>query len=72
MKKKKVKIIGFLTLLIAGTTSLISFKYSLFKDIVKMLKQRSISAGHFFIIKNKIVTSETLRNEIVEFTEKIK
>ena len=54
--KKKVKIIGFLTLLIAGTTSLISFKYSLFKDIVKMLKQRSISAGHFFIIKNKIVT----------------
>ena len=37
-----------------------------------MLKQRSISAGHFFIIKNKIVTSETLRNEIVEITEKIK
>jgi hypothetical protein len=35
-------------LLFAGTTSLISFKYSLFNEIVKKLKQRSISAGNIF------------------------
>jgi cytochrome c oxidase subunit 1 len=35
----EVKIIGFVTLLFAGTTSLTSFKYSIFIDTVKKLKQ---------------------------------
>jgi heme/copper-type cytochrome/quinol oxidase subunit 1 len=35
----EVKNIGFVTLLFAGTTSLTSFKYSIFIDIVKKLKQ---------------------------------
>ena len=62
------KIIGFVTLLFAGTTSLTSFKYSIFIDIVKKLKQRSLSAGNplFQLIKGG--TSETLRNEIVSNT----
>jgi len=64
----EVKIIGFLTLLYAGTTSIFSFKYSIFKDIVKKLKQGSISAGNTF--KIKFETSETLRNETVVKIEK--
>jgi len=35
----EVKFIGFVTLLYAGTISLISFKYSILNDIVKKLKQ---------------------------------
>ena len=35
----EVKIIGFVTLLFAGTTSLTSFKYSIFIDTVTKLKQ---------------------------------
>jgi hypothetical protein len=57
-------------LLFAGTTSLTSFKYSIFIDIVKKLKQRSLSAGNPLIFKGG--TSETLRNEIVSNTENIK
>lgn len=51
-------------LLFAGTTSLISFKYSHLNVIVKKLKPRSKSAGNVFIFKNG--TSETLRNKTVE------
>ena len=53
-------------MLFAGTASLISFKYSLYNEIVKKLKQRSISAGNRFLSKysEKSRTSETLRNEI--------
>ena len=47
-------------MLYAGTTLIISFKYSILNDIVKKLKQWSISAGN---ILNG--TSETSRNEIV-------
>jgi hypothetical protein len=64
-------------LLFAGTTSIISFKYSLLNDIVIKLKQtllpltlqesRSISAGHIFNFKNG--TSETTRNETIKNTE---
>jgi LAGLIDADG endonuclease len=50
-------------LLYAGTTSF-SFKYSTLIDIVKKLKQRSISAGNISFISNG--TSETLRNETVK------
>nr|YP_009710665.1 LAGLIDADG endonuclease [Amanita muscaria]QFZ98613.1 LAGLIDADG endonuclease [Amanita muscaria] len=69
--------IGFLTLLYAGTTSIFSFKYSLLNDIVKKLKRWSKSASNSllyikFINFNKTGTSETLRNEIGEITEKIK
>jgi hypothetical protein len=39
--------IGFLTLLYAGTTPLISFKHSILNDIVIELKQRSQSAGNY-------------------------
>ena len=42
----EVKFIGFVTLLFAGTTSLTSFKYSILIDIVKKLKQWSLSAGN--------------------------
>lgn len=42
----EVKFIGFVTLLFAGTTSLTSFKYSIFIDTVKKLKQWSLSAGN--------------------------
>ena len=67
----EVKYIGFLTLLYAGTTS-ISFKYSIFfLDIVKKLKQWSLSAGNSYTYI--IGTSETLRNEItINNTENIK
>ena len=98
----EVKFIGFLTLLYAGTTSLlpfgirsrtlpntlaclailrskgvkgISFKYSLLIDIVKKLKRWSKSASNSLIYLYNIIktgTSETLRNEIAESTEKIK
>jgi LAGLIDADG endonuclease len=47
-------------LLYAGKASLSSFKYSLFIDIVKKLKQWSQSAGN--ILKFKNGTSETIRN----------
>ena len=54
-------------MLYAGTTSLYSFKYSIFIDKVKKLKRRSISAGNSFILYlTKTRTSETLRNEITE------
>ena len=56
-------------MLFAGTTSLLSFRYSLLNDIVKKLKQtlevRSLSAGHIFIFKDKNGTSETLHNETI-------
>lgn len=61
-------------MLFAGTASLISFKYSLYNDIVKKLKQRSISAGNIFFIKNILEinrTSETTRNETVFLSEKV-
>ena len=41
----EVNYIGLLTLLFAGTVSLISFKYSLYKEIVKRLKQRRPRQG---------------------------
>ena len=82
----EVKYIGFLTLLFAGTISILSFKYSILNDIVKKLKRWSKSAGNRFIllynivfIKNKKLynvygsgTSETLRNETVKKSENIK
>ena len=58
-------------MLSAGTTLILSFKYFILNDIVIKLKQWSISAGNIFInIKNG--TSETLRNETVIVTEKVK
>jgi hypothetical protein len=54
-------------LLYAGTTSILSFKYSILNDTVKKLKRWSISAGNIFN-----GTSETLCNEIVVNTENIK
>jgi hypothetical protein len=68
------EVIGLLTLLFAGTTLLISFKYSLLNEIVKKLKQRSLSAGNIFkylknpfdVEEDKNRTSETIRNETVE------
>ena len=68
----EVKFIGFVTLLYAGTISLISFKYSILIDTVKKLKQRNLSAGKPFSNSSKGSTSETLRNEIVSKTENIK
>ena len=61
-------------MLYAGTTSLYSFKYSLFIDTVKKLKQRSLSAGNrlLSIYSDKSRTSETLRNEIVDNFENTK
>ena len=53
-------------MLYAGTTWLLSFKYSILNDIVKKLKQSSKSAGNNFIYENIVGTSETLRNEIAE------
>ena len=73
-QKFKVKNIGFVTLLYVGTTSILSFKYSLLNDIVIKLKQWSLSAGNIFLIyiyylKNG--TSETLCNETeIKITEK--
>nr|YP_009690359.1 LAGLIDADG homing endonuclease [Phellinus lamaoensis]QEG57139.1 LAGLIDADG homing endonuclease [Phellinus lamaoensis] len=51
---------GFITLPYAGTTSLSSFKYSILKDTVTKLKQRSLSAGN--LVLKTMGTSETLRN----------
>ena len=61
-------------MLYAGTTSSSSFKYSLFIDTVKKLKQRSLSAGNrlLSIYSDKSRTSETLRNEIVDNFENTK
>lgn len=44
----EVKNIGLLTLPYAGTTSILSFKYSIFIDTVKKLKRRSLSASNCF------------------------
>lgn len=57
-------------MLFAGTTSIISFKYSILNDIVIKLNQWSLSAGNIFYIKNR--TSETLRNETVVNSENVK
>ena len=65
----EVDYIGLLTLLYAGIT-FISFNYSIFNNIVKMLKQWSISAGNIYSFING--TSETLRNETVINTENLK
>ena len=62
----EVKFISLVMLLYAGKASISSFKYSLFIDIVKKLKQWSQSAGNAFILKSG--TSETIRNN----TENIK
>lgn len=62
----EVKFISLVMLLYAGKASIFSFKYSLFIDIVKKLKQWSQSAGNAFILKSG--TSETIRNN----TENIK
>ena len=57
----EVKFISLLTLLYAGTTSFNCFKYSIkYNNIVKILRQRSKSAGN--IING---TSEIIRNEVV-------
>jgi len=66
----EVEYIGFITLLFAGTTSILSFKYSLLNEIVKNLKQWSLSAGNPLLFKGE--TSETLRNETVITRKKIK
>jgi len=66
----EVTIVGLLTLLYAGTASLLSSKYSLLNDKVKKLEQRSKSAGNILNIKNG--TSETLRDEIVVNSENLK
>lgn len=68
----EVEFISFLTLLFAGTTSIFSFKYSILNDIVKKLKQWSLSAVIFFIVINKNGNSETLRNEAIKSTEIVK
>ena len=73
----EVNYICLLTLLYAGTTSLYSFKYSIYflfgkKDIVKKLKRWSKSAGNNIIYIKNIGTSETLCNEITVNTEEIK
>ena len=66
----EVKYIGLLTLLFAGTPSVLSFKYSIINDTVKKLKLRRKSAGNFLefmaqpiITKNG--TSETSCNETI-------
>jgi hypothetical protein len=68
----EVIIIGFLTLLYAGTTTIISFKYFILNDIVTKLKQWSISAGNNFNNVIKFGTSETLCNETVVNLENVK
>ena len=76
--QRSYKYIGFLTLLYAGTTSILNFKYSILNDIVKKLKRWSKSAGNsyiclfYVIFINKTGTSETLRNETAINTERIK
>ena len=62
----EVKVIGLLTLLYAGTT--LSFKYSIFNDIVKILKYISKSAGNIVIYG----TSETIRNETIVSSDHVK
>ena len=62
----EVKFISLVMLLYAVKASIFSFKYSIFIDIVKKLKQWSQSAGNAFILKSG--TSETIRNN----TENIK
>jgi len=57
-------------LLFAGTTSLVSFNYSILNDKVKKLKQWSLSAGN--PLQSRGGTSETLRNGIVSNTENVK
>ena len=59
--------IGFLTLFYTGITTILSVKYSILNDIVKKLKQGSISVGSIFNI-----TSEILCNETVVNTENVK
>lgn len=66
----EVTVVGFLTLLYAGTALPKSFKYSIKFDIVKKLKQRSKSAGN--VLNTKDGTSETLRNGIVVNSEHVK
>ena len=70
----EVKVVGLLTLLYAGTTLLQSFKYSLEHDIVKKLKQKSISAGNISLYRTSTIngTSETLRNGVVVNSEHVK
>jgi len=66
----EVKLVGFLTLLYAGTTLLKKFRYSIEHDTVKKLNLWSKSAGN---IVNKVDgTSETLRNGIVVESEHVK
>lgn len=72
MKHPEVKYIGFLTLLYAGTTSLVSFNYSILNYKVKMLEQWSLSAGNPSRHSLEGGTSETLRNGIVSNTENVK
>lgn len=60
-------VVGLVTLLYAGTTSIFSFKYSILIDTVKMLKRWSISAGYILNFKNR--SSETLNNEIIVNTD---
>jgi hypothetical protein len=64
----EVKYIGLLTLLYAGTTFIIGFKYFILNDIVKKLKLESLSAGNQHLAM--MGTPETLRDEIT--AEKIK
>ena len=49
-------------LLYAGKASLFSFNYSIFIDIVKMLKRWSQSAGNTLVLLLNSGTSETIRN----------
>lgn len=56
-------------MLYAGTTSRLSFKYSILNDIVKKLKRGSKSAGNIYLLNG---TSETLCNETVVTTENVK
>jgi len=56
-------------LLFAGTTSILSFKYSILNDIVIKLKQWSLSAGNTSV---RCGTSETLRNKTVVNSENVK
>ena len=49
----------------------VGFKYSILNDIVKKLKQLSLSAGNIIITLN-YGTSETLCNETVKITENLK
>jgi len=70
----EVTYVGLLTLLYAGTPFLQNFKYSIKKDTVKKLKQKSKSAGNISLFKAIAIngTSETLRNGVVENSEHVK